>query len=55
MTEADIHEMGVKNSAHRALIASSLVVLRRKTNQSKPLNQSCLYIRNSWENLIVYL
>lgn len=34
-SESEIKDMGVKNSAHRARIISSLVVLRKKYNKGK--------------------
>nr|CAD7207332.1 unnamed protein product [Timema douglasi] len=34
-SEADIKDLGVKNSAHRARIVSSLVALRTKYDKSK--------------------
>lgn len=36
-SEANIKELGVKNSAHRARIVSSLVVLKKKYNKGKTL------------------
>jgi hypothetical protein len=34
-TEADIKDLGVKNSAHRARVVSSLVALRTKQGKGK--------------------
>ena len=34
MTERDLNEMGVRNSAHRARMISSLVMLREKLNRT---------------------
>ena len=35
LTESNIKDMGVKNSAHRAKISSSLVILREKFHGRK--------------------
>lgn len=35
LSEADIKQMGVRNSAHRARMVSNLLVLREKYHQAK--------------------
>lgn len=46
-SEANIKELGVKNSAHRARIVSSLVVLKKKYNKGKTLFFALFYLNPS--------
>lgn len=47
-TEADIKDLGVKNSAHRARVVSSLVALRTKQGKGKVHGSSLLIYRISF-------
>jgi hypothetical protein len=43
-TEADIKDLGVKNSAHRARVVSSLVALRTKHEQGNDSSDDFMYV-----------